>query len=79
MKNDPDIHIAGMMRQLAERASGSGVKETDIPGIAQDIMRKKRIQLKPEIAGHSAEGQMMLDQFGRKAIVMPDGTMKEVA
>jgi hypothetical protein len=75
---DPNVHVANMTRELADRIGGGNVKDSDIPIIAQEIIRKKRMQLKPEIAGHSKDGQMMLDAFGRKALVYPDGTVKEI-
>jgi hypothetical protein len=75
---DPNIHIAEMTRELVDRLSAGNVKESDIPNIAQEIIRKKRTQLKPEIAGHPKEGQVMLDSFGRKAMVYPDGSLKEL-
>lgn len=75
---DLNIHIAGMTRNLIDQISNGQVKDSDIPKIANDIIKQKRMQLKPSIAGHPAEGQIMLDALGRKAMVFPDGSIKEI-
>lgn len=75
---EPIIGVSEMMHELVDRMADGKSKPEDIPMITQDIIRKKRMQMKPEIAGHPKEGQMMLDAFGRKAMVYPDGTMKEI-
>lgn len=75
---DPNLNIAEMTRELADRISEGNIKDSDIPAIAQDIIRRKRIQLKPEISGHPKEGQLMMDATGNKAMVFPDGSIKEI-
>lgn len=75
---EPIVGVAGMMRELVDRMADGKSKPEDIPTITQEIIRKKRMQLKPEIAGHPKEGQIMLDSLGRKALVYPDGSVKEI-
>jgi len=75
---EPIVGVAGMMRELVDRMADGKSKPEDIPNITHEIIRKKRMQLKPEIAGHPKEGQIMLDSLGRKALVYPDGSVKEI-
>lgn len=75
---DKVVDIAQMTRELDQRIRTGNVKDEDIPRIAQEIIRNKRIQLKPEISSHPTEGRMMMDAYGHKAMVLPDGSIKEI-
>ncbi len=75
---EPIIGVSEMMHELVDRMADGKSKPEDIPNITQEIIRKKRMQLKPEIAGHPKEGQIMLDSLGRRAMVYSDGSVKEI-
>lgn len=71
-------HVADMTRELDARLSSGNVPDAEIMNIARDILRRKRVEVRPEIVDHPPEGKLMMDAFGNKAMVLPDGTIKEM-
>lgn len=71
-------HIKSMVDELFDRCETEGLTETDIPRVTEEIIRKKRQEIIPGIAGFSKEGQTMIDAQGNKALVFPDGSIKEI-
>lgn len=71
-------HVADMTRELDARLSSGNIPDSEIMNVARDIIRRKRVEIRPEIVDHPPEGKLMMDAFGNKAMVLPDGSIKEM-
>jgi len=56
----PTVHIAEMTRELASRLAQGNVADSDIPKIANEIIKKKRLELNLNIAGHPNPASLWL-------------------
>jgi hypothetical protein len=69
----PFVLMSTVGRAKAENAQGE-----QILNIANDEIRKQRIKDNPVIATLPAKGRLLMDRYGNKAIVYPDGSYEEV-
>ena len=69
----PFVLINTVGRAKAENAQGE-----QILNIANDEIRKQRIKDNPIIGTLPAKGRILVDRYGNKAIVYPDGSYEEV-
>ncbi|MFA5350256.1 MAG: hypothetical protein WC357_02860 [Candidatus Omnitrophota bacterium] len=69
----PFVLMNTINRTKAENAQGE-----QIVNIANDEIRKQRIKDNPVISTLPAKGRLLIDRYGNKAIVYPDGSYEEV-
>jgi hypothetical protein len=69
----PFVLINAVSRVKAENAQGE-----QIINIANDEIRKQRVKDNPVISTLPAKGRLLVDRYGNKAIVYPDGSYEEV-
>ncbi len=56
----------------------AGIKDEDIVPAAKEIINKNTVENNPQLTGFSEKGQLMIDAFGNKALVFPDGRIEEI-
>jgi len=69
----PFVLMNTISRVKAENAQGE-----QIVNVANDEIRKQRIKDNPVISTIPAKGRLLVDRYGNKAIVYPDGSYEEV-
>jgi hypothetical protein len=67
-----------VLMNTVSRAKSENAQGEQILNITNDEIRKQRIKDNPVIATLPAKGRLLMDRYGNKAMVYPDGSYEEV-
>ncbi len=70
--HNPD-HATSVMDQLQEQVKSGQISQEQLLQTAKNLVANKALQVNPTITSAKKGGQMMVDRYGNKAIVYPDG------
>lgn len=72
------VSVGKLMNSVVDRVIQENAKGEQVNQIAREEIRKENVFNNPAVANYNKEGQLMVDANGNKAIVYPDGRIKEV-
>lgn len=75
---DPAIMLSEMINDFVVKLDNNGISEENIDEETKKIIQDERKTINPLIVTTDEEGTLMMDAFGNKAIVYPDGRIKEI-
>jgi len=82
LKNFSNVYMPGLspsalMKNTLDIAMAAGSQAKDLPGIAKQVIMETTKKINPALSSISKNGQVIVDAFGRKGIVYPDGTIDQ--
>jgi len=73
-QDDPSVRL---MRKFVKEAKKGEITPDQAPKVANDLMKKQRLEDKPEMATYSKKGKPHVDAFGNVSHYFPDGDVRE--
>lgn len=67
-----------MMKELFRRAMGKDTPPEETEKIVDEIIKSETKSLNPVVGNADEKGTLMIDAFGNKAMVYPDGRVEEI-